>query len=97
MSQMPLAEYDHMIKTLASNRADQSFRVSVLPRRSWRCRSIANADRSNASGKGFAIDAVAITNEMEVPAAGFGDLPRDPLGRRMRSNAKPEDTSAVMS
>ena len=40
---MPLAKHDHMIEALASDRADQSFSVTVLPRRSRRCRSVANA------------------------------------------------------
>ena len=31
MTQMPLAEHDHMIEALASDRADQSFSVTVLP------------------------------------------------------------------
>ena len=43
MPQMPLAEHDHMVEALASDGADQSFSVTVLPRRSWRCRSVANA------------------------------------------------------
>src|SRR3954447_11838368 len=47
MTQMPLAEHDHMIKTLALDRADQSLRIAVLPRRSRGCRSVADAHRSN--------------------------------------------------
>src|SRR6476469_5803262 len=43
MPQMLLAKHDHMIEALASDRADQSFSVTVLPRRSRRCRSVANA------------------------------------------------------
>jgi hypothetical protein len=31
MTQMRLAEHDHMIETLASDRADESFRMAVLP------------------------------------------------------------------
>src|SRR3954463_2241382 len=51
MPQMSLAEHDHMIEALASDGADKSFSVTVLPRRSRRCRSVANAHRANASGK----------------------------------------------
>ena len=42
MPQMSLAEHDHMIEALASDGADKSFSVTVLPRRSRRCRSVAN-------------------------------------------------------
>ena len=74
MTQMPLAEHDHMIEALASDGADQSFSVTVLPRRSWRCRSVANAHRANAARKCLAVDTVAITNEVirhRLPPAGL--------------------------
>src|SRR3954447_11410241 len=78
MTQMPLAVHDHMSQTLASDRADQSFRIPVLPRRSRRCRSVANAHRANAARKCLAVDTVAITNEVvrhRFPPAGLADLP----------------------
>src|SRR3954466_13031663 len=31
MAQMPLANYEHMIEALASDGADQSFNVAILP------------------------------------------------------------------
>jgi hypothetical protein len=64
MPQMMLANYDHMIQALTSNRADQSFGIAVLPRRSRRCRSVANAHRANAPRKCLAIDTVAISNQI---------------------------------
>src|SRR3954447_23110619 len=99
MTQMPLAEHDHMIKAIASDRANQSFNIPVLPWRSRRRRSVANAHRANTARKCLAIDTVAISNQIGrhwVPAAGFADLPDDPLGSRMRSNANPQDASATM-
>src|SRR3954464_15951261 len=74
MPQMSLAEHDHMIEALASDGADKSFSVTVLPRRSRRCRSVANAHLANASGKCLSVDAVAITNEVirhRFPPAGL--------------------------
>ena len=56
MPQMPLAKHDHMVEALASDGADQSFSVTVLPRRSWRCRSVANAHRANAARKCLALE-----------------------------------------
>src|SRR5689334_20893772 len=56
MPQMPLAKHDHMIEALASDRADQSFNVTVLPRRSRRCRSVANAHRAETTRKCLAVE-----------------------------------------
>jgi hypothetical protein len=93
MTQMSLAANDHMIDALASDRADQSFSIALLPRRSRGYRSVADAHGSNAPGKCPSIDPVAITNEVGrhlVPAAGLVDLPGDPLGSWMRGDAKPK-------
>src|SRR3954452_25300184 len=83
MPQLPLAEHDHMIKALASDRADQSFGIAILPRRSRRYRSVANAHRSNAPGECLSIDAIPITNEIlwrALPVTCLRDLSRDPFG-----------------
>src|SRR5436190_10397563 len=96
--QMPLTEHDHMIEALASDGADQSFSVTVLPRRSRRCRSVANARRANAPRKCLAVDAVA--NEViwdGFPPASLADLPSDPFRGRRPCDANPKDSSAVMS
>ena len=96
MAQMALAEHDHMIEALAPDRADQSLGMTVLPRRSWRSRSVANAHRSKPTGICLAVDAVPITKQISrrgVPAAGFTNLQSDPFGIRMCGDAKPEDAS----
>ena len=98
--QMPLAEHDHMIEAFASDRADQSFSVTVLPRRSRRCRSVANAYRANAARKCLAVNTVAITNEVvrhRFPPAGLADLPGDPFGGWRWCDADPKNSSAVVS
>src|SRR6476661_9290283 len=100
MPQMPLAEHDHMVEALASDRADQSFSVTVLPRRSRRRRSVANAHRANAARKCLAVDTVAITNEVvwcRLPPAGLADLPGYPFGGGMRCDAKPHNSPPTMS
>src|SRR3954468_23338381 len=91
MTQMTLSEHDHMIKTLASDRADQTFDIAVLPRRSRRCRSVANAHRSNAARKCLAVDAVPVADEIlwrALPTTCLADLP---VGSRVRSDAEPQD------
>src|SRR3954451_5525537 len=98
--QMPLTEHDYMIEAVASDRADQSFSVTVLPRRSRRCRSVANAHRANAARKCLAVDKVAITNEVvrhRLPPAGLADLPGDPFGGWRGCDANPKNLSAVMT
>src|SRR3954454_5496876 len=98
--QMTLSEHDHMIKTLASDRADQTFDIAVLPRRSRRCRSVANAHRSNAARECLAVDAVPVADEIlrrALPAACLGDLPGDPFGGRVRSDTEPQDAPSIMS
>src|SRR3954453_23924529 len=100
MPQMPLAKDDHMIEALASDRADQLFGVAVLPRRSWRWRSVANAHRAETTHKRFAVDVVAIANEVirhRLPPAGLADLPGDPFSGWRRCNANPKNSSAIMS
>src|SRR4051794_34803347 len=64
MTQMMLAKHDQVIKAFASDRADQSFGVTVLPWRSRRCRSVANAHRSEAARKCLSVDPVPITDEV---------------------------------
>src|SRR5204862_1470225 len=97
---MTLAENDHMIKTLASDRADQSFGVTVLPWRSRRCRSVANAHRPNAARKCLAVCSIPITEKIlrrALPATSLGDLLRDPFGSRVRSNTEPENAPSIVS
>src|SRR4051795_8032420 len=99
MTQMSLAKHNQMIEALASDRADQSFGIAVLPWRSRRCRSVANAHRSNAARKRLAIDAVPITDEIlwpALPTTCLRDLLGDPFGSRMRSDAEPQDAPAIM-
>src|SRR4051812_43543115 len=99
MTQMTLAEHDHMIEAFASDRADQSFGIAVLPWRSRRCRSVTNAHRSNAARKCLAVDPVPVTDEIlwrAVPTTCFRDLPGDPFGSRVRSDAEPNDAPSVV-
>src|SRR3954452_13915657 len=97
---MRFPKYEHMIEALASDGADQSFSVTVLPRRSRRCRSVANAHRANAARKCLAVDKVAITNEVvrhRLPPAGLADLPGDPFGGWRGCDAEQKNSSTVIS
>src|SRR5471030_123180 len=90
--QVSLAEDHDMIKAFPSDRADQSFSVSILPWRPWRGWPIPNAHGAKPPFEKHAIDAVAITDDIPrrgFPAAGLGELPGDPFRRRVRRHSKP--------
>ena len=100
IAQMSLAEDEDVIKALPSDRADQPFGMAVLPRRSRRCRSVANAHGANAPSERLAIDPIAITDKIlrrVLPADGLSHLPRDPFGRGMRSYPEPEHATSFMT
>ena len=74
---MPLAEDDDIVETFPPDRANQSFRMSVLPWRAWRGWPVPNAHGAKPPGKNFTIDRVAIADDVvrrPFPAAGFDEL-----------------------
>ncbi len=94
------AEDDDMIKTLPSDRSDQSFSMSILPRRSQRSWPVTNAHRTKTPFEILAVDAVAITDEVfrcGFPAAGLGQLARDPFGGRGRCHSQPHNPATAVS
>ena len=62
--QVRLTEDDNMIQAFASQRADQTFSDTILPRRPRRDRPVADAHRGDASGERLSIGPVIITNEV---------------------------------
>src|ERR1700680_2724013 len=92
VTEVALAEYNHVVKAFPSDRTDQPFSISILPRGTRRCWSVANAHRSKSADKDLTIGAVPVTNEIAgslFPAAGLRDLICDPFSGRMRCDAKP--------
>jgi hypothetical protein len=72
---MLFAEYNDMVKAVASDRTDEPLRVSVLPWRAGWGRLISYAHGGEAPDEGFAVRAIAIANQASapfLPAAGFG-------------------------
>ena len=98
---MLLAKDDHMVKALASYRGDQSFGIAVLPWRSRRCRSVANAHRSDAARKCLSVDPVPITDEIvwgALPTTSLRELLGNPFGGRMRSDTeRPQNAPSIVS
>ena len=48
---MLLACHHDVVQAFPADRADQAFRIPVLPRRACRRRMIANAERANATNE----------------------------------------------
>ena len=89
---MAFAEYNNVVKAFPSDRTDQPFSISILPRGARRRRSIADAYRSESADKDLTIGPVPVTNEIAwslFSAVGFRDLICDPFCGRMRCDVKP--------
>src|ERR1700722_1812295 len=89
VTEVALAEHNNVVKAFPSDRTDQPFSISILPRGARRRGSIADAYRSESADKNLAISAVPVTNEIAgslFPTAGFRDLICDPFCGWMRSS-----------
>ena len=96
---MSFAEDDDMVKTFPPDRANQPFRMAILPWRSRRGGPITNAHGAKPPLEYLAVDTVAIAEDVSrhrLPAAGLGKLPRNPLGRRMRRYSEPNHVAPAV-
>jgi hypothetical protein len=94
---MALANDDDVIKTFPSDRAAKPLRISVLPRRPRRDRSVANAHGPDAPDEGSAIRALAVADQVAwrlVPAAGLGQLTGKPFRIGMGCHTQPQKLAA---
>jgi hypothetical protein len=99
VAKVPLAKHHDMIQAIPPDRADQSLRISVLPRRSCCGRPVANAHRTKAAGENVAVDGVSVTDDVTwccFPAIGLRELTSDPFGRWVRSNPEAQDLAATV-
>src|SRR5713101_4188736 len=99
MSEVPLSEHNNVVKAFPSDRTDQPFGISILPRGAWRRWSVANAHRSKSSDEDIAIGLIAIADQIvgsPFPAEGFRNLICNPFCGRMRCDAEPYDLSSAV-
>src|ERR1700745_1144915 len=99
VTEVPLAEHNNVVKAFPSDRTHQPFSISILPRGARRCRSIADAYRSESADKDLTIGPVPVTNEIAgslFPPACFRDLICDPFCGWMRCDAKPQNMSPAV-
>src|SRR5713226_7177422 len=95
---MCLARDNDVVRTLAPDRSDQPFGKSILPR--WgRCnRFVPNAHGSQSACDDGAIDAIPVPDHVirgTVPRKSLGELPCDPLRRRVGCDVDPDQVSAI--
>ncbi|WMT74537.1 hypothetical protein [Bradyrhizobium sp. Ash2021] len=99
MPKMLLAKYDDMVKAVPSDRADQPFTISVLPRRLRRSWTIPDAHRPKSPDDNIAISAISVTNDISrrvLPSECLSELTSDPIGIGLRGRSNPYDFTAIM-
>src|SRR5437899_12182626 len=87
VAEVPLSEHNNVVKAFPSDRTDQPFGITILPRGAWRRWSVANAHRSKLSDEDIAIGPIAIADQVvgnPLRAEGFRNLICNPSfgGRR---------------
>ena len=92
-------EHEQMIRALASDRADQALNIPVLPGRSNRRGPIPDPHRSHAILELGTKCSVIVANEIfrcAVPGKRFGDLARQPPGRRIAGHREPQQPQPLV-
>src|SRR5260370_35618354 len=96
VTEVSLAEHNNVVKAFPSDRTDQPFGISTLPRGARRRRSVADAYRSEPADKDLTIGPVPVTNEIAgslFPPPCFRSLICDPFSGWWRSDANPQSLS----
>src|SRR5216684_2456699 len=95
---MCLTRDNDVVQTLAPDRPYQPFGKAILPGRR-RCNwLVPNAHGSQSACDDGAIDPIALTDHVTrstVPRESLGDLPCDPLRRRVGCDVDPDEISAI--
>src|SRR5262245_55382090 len=88
-----------MVKTFPPERANQPFRMPVLPWRAGCNRLVTNPHGTNPPGENFAVNRVTIPNQVfgrPFPTASLGKLPCTPFGTRMGRHSQPQDLAPTV-
>src|ERR1700751_3933478 len=99
-AQVRFPKHDHVVETLAADRADESLNLSILPGRSGSDRMVPNAHCTDPMQEGWTIRGVSIPNEISrcvVPRERLGDLARDPLRGWVCRHAKRHPKSSSVA
>ncbi len=97
---MGFSENDQVIDALASNRADDSFSVRVLPGGSRCGNNLSYVHSPNSCTEVGSVNRIAVAEKIawsRISARkSFDQLLRRPLGRRMTGHIEVDDSPAVM-
>jgi hypothetical protein len=97
---MTLIEDDHVVETLATDRANDALNIGVLPGRSWRGDDLCNAHRLDAVAEVLTIRCIPIPHQIAgcgVPRKGLGHLACKPVLRGVFGDLEVNDPSTVMT
>ncbi len=97
---MPFIENNETLKALAPYRADQAFRVRILPGRLRRTEDLFDAHVLDALLESVAVDAIAVADQMFwrfLLRKGLNNLLSGPFGRRMDCYVEVHDASAIVT
>src|SRR5512135_184174 len=89
-----------MVETFPSDRPDQSFRKTVLPRRAASDGFVTDAHSSHAACNHRAVDTIPITDQIAwslVPRECLADLASNPLGSGIWGDGNPDQAPAGQS
>src|SRR6266702_777773 len=89
-----------MVETFPSDRPDQSFRKTVLPRRAASDGFVTDAHSSHAACNHRAVDTIPITDQIAwslVPREYLADLASNPLGSGICGDGNPDQAPAGQS
>src|ERR1700687_4046415 len=99
VTEVPLSEHNNVVKAFPSDRTDQPFGISILPRGAWRRWSVANAHRSKSSDEELTKDPVPVADQIAgslFPAACFRELICHRFCGRMRCDVIPKASAACV-
>ncbi len=99
-AQMSLAQDDKMIHALASDRSDQPFGKTILPRRGWCSRLVPDTHGTQSARDDCAVDFVSVANEVlrgVIPRKCLCYLARNPFCRRVGGDVDPDEVSAIQA
>ncbi len=99
MAEVPFAKHNDMIKAFPPERANQPFRIPILPWRARRNWPVTNAHSPKPPGENLAIDPVAIAHDVAwrpFPPAGFGELPGQPFSAGVCRHSQPQELAPAV-
>ena len=97
VEQMAFTKHNHVIEQFATQRAEPSFGVSVLPRRTRSNLELLYAQVFDARVEGGTVNAIAVSNQLrryEIRANGLDNLLRRPLRVRVRCHVNVQYSAA---